>query len=106
VVGKGSKRRPEKKVGLYSDNWDKIFNKEKTMIEIYGKTRCTFCTQAKMLCEQKGLEYTYKLLDADFTQEEFFEKFPNAKTFPQIIIEDVCIGGYQNLVEEINELGL
>ncbi len=108
MVGKGSKRRPEKTVGLYADNWDKIFNKETTMktVEIYGKTRCTFCTQAKMLCEQKGLGYEYKLLDADFTQEEFFEKFPNAKTFPQIIFEGDAIGGYQNLVKEIEELGL
>ena len=76
------------------------------MIQIYGKTRCTFCTQAKRLCETKGLEYEYKLLDADFTSEEFFKIFPNAKTFPQIMIDGEPIGGYTNLVEEINELGL
>ena len=49
MVGKGSKRRPGKG---YEDNWDKIF-KRKDMITIYGKTRCSFCTQAKNLCEQK-----------------------------------------------------
>ncbi len=95
-MGKGSKRRPG--TG-YSDNWDKIFKKEKDMVTIYGKTRCTFCTQAKQLCEVKGLEYEYKLLDADFTSEEFFELFPGARTFPQIIFNEEKIGGYSGLVE-------
>ena len=99
-MSKGSKRRPEKTVGLYRDNWDKIF-KRKDMITIYGKTRCSFCTQAKNLCEQKGLDYEYKLLDADYTSEEFFELFPGARTFPQIIMNEEKIGGYAGLVELI-----
>ena len=36
------------------------------MIEIYGKPQCPFCDRAKALCEQKGLEYTYKSLGTDF----------------------------------------
>ena len=37
------------------------------------------------------------MLDKDFTREEFFKKFPNAKTFPQIIINQEHIGGYFEL---------
>ena len=92
-MSKGSKRRPGKG---YEDNWDLIF-KRKKMIEIYGKPRCPFCDRAKALCEQKGLEYTYKMLDADFTAEEMFERAPNAKTFPQIIINNEHVGGYNEL---------
>lgn len=95
MAGKGSKRRPGKG---YEDNWDKIF-KRKDMITIYGKTRCSFCTQAKNLCEQKGLDYEYKMLDADYTSEEFFETFPGARTFPQIIYHGEKIGGYAGLIE-------
>ena len=69
------------------------------MIEIYGKPRCPFCDRAKALCEQKGLDYEYKLLDADYTSEEFFELFPGARTFPQIIMNEEKIGGYAGLVE-------
>ena len=54
-----------------------------------GKT-----TVAKALCEQKGLDYEYKMLDADFTAEELFEKVPNARTFPQIWIDEKHVGGY------------
>ena len=58
---------------------------------------CSYCAMAKKLCEQQGYEYTYKMLGKDFTREEFFKKFPNAKTFPQIIINNEHIGTYNHL---------
>ena len=67
------------------------------MITIYGKPRCTYCDAAKRLCEQKGLDFEYKMLDADYTAEELFEKVPNARTFPQIFIDGNSIGGFQEL---------
>ena len=97
--GKGSKRRG-KGDDAYRDNWDKIFKKDK-MITIYGKPRCPFCDRAKALCEQKGLEYDYKMLDADFTAEELFEKAPDARTFPQIWIGDKHVGGYDQFKDEV-----
>ena len=33
----------------------------------------------------------------DFTREEFFNKFPNTKTMPQIIIDNKHIGGHYDL---------
>ena len=69
------------------------------MIEIWSKPACPYCVKAKNLCEQKGLDYEYKLLDADYTSEEFFELFPGARTFPQIIMNEEKIGGYAGLVE-------
>ena len=71
------------------------------MITIYGKPRCTFCDAAKRLCESKGLEYEYKMLDADFTMEDLIEKVPTAKTFPQIWIDDKHIGGYDQFKSEV-----
>lgn len=69
------------------------------MIEIYSKPSCPYCVRAKNLCEQEGYEYTYKMLDEDFTREELFEIFPGARTFPQIKIDGENIGGYQQLEE-------
>ena len=37
------------------------------------------------------------MLDQDYTREDFFTKFPNAKTFPQIIINDEHVGGHHEL---------
>lgn len=67
------------------------------MIEIYGKPACPFCDKAKALCEQKGYVYEYKSLGNDFTTEELFDRFPGARTFPQIAIDGTGIGGYMEL---------
>ena len=34
------------------------------------------------------------MLDEDFTREELMEKFPTARTFPQIVVEGQSIGGF------------
>jgi len=67
------------------------------VIEIYGKTQCPFCDKAKALCEREDMEYKYKQLGEDFGREEMLEIFPNARTFPQIIVDGNKIGGYTEL---------
>ena len=37
------------------------------------------------------------MLNKDYSREQFFEIFPTAKTFPQIIINGEKIGGYHEL---------
>ena len=37
------------------------------------------------------------MLNQDYNREQFFEIFPTAKTFPQIIINGEKIGGYHEL---------
>ena len=69
------------------------------MIEIYGKDNCPYCDMAKALCEQKKIDYEYKLFGKDFTREELMETFPGARTFPQIIDKKKKIGGYTELKE-------
>ena len=72
------------------------------MVTIYGKPSCAYCIMAKTLCEQKGLEYKYLNMGDDYTAEDFFETFPTARTFPQIIVDDEKIGGYTELEQRIN----
>ena len=63
--------------------------------EIYSKTNCIYCDKAKMRLSKHNPKIF--MLDQDFTREEFFQKFPNAKTFPQIIINNTHIGTYNEL---------
>ena len=63
--------------------------------EIYSKNNCVFCDKAKMRLAKFNPEIF--MLDKDFTREEFFKKFPNAKTFPQITIKNKHIGTYNDL---------
>jgi len=64
-------------------------------ISIYSKPNCVFCDKAKI----KLQKYNPKIhmLDEDFNREDFFKKFPNAKTFPQIVIDNKNVGGYYEL---------
>ena len=64
------------------------------MIEIWSKPQCQFCDKAENLCKQKNFEYKKYMLDEDFTRAELVEKFPSARTFPQITIDGELIGGY------------
>ena len=64
-------------------------------VEIYSKTNCIFCDKAKMRLTKENPKI--HMLDKDYTRDDFFTKFPNARTFPQIIINGKSIGGYHEL---------
>lgn len=72
------------------------------MVTIYGKPSCGYCVMAKTLCEQKGVEYKYLNMGDDYTTEEFFNTFPQARTFPQIQVDGESIGGYTELETRLN----
>lgn len=72
-------------------------------IEIYGRPGCSYCNMAKDLLNKKGLHYTEHVVGSTMTREEFFEKFPEAKTVPQITIDGRLIGGYDKLTEWMND---
>lgn len=78
-------------------------------IQIYSKGNCSFCTAAQRLAanvvreaSQQNHSYDKYMLDTDFTREQLLEKFPNAKTFPQITIDGIGIGGYTEFEKYIN----
>ena len=64
-------------------------------IEIYSKTNCVFCEKTKIRLQKHNPKI--QMLDKDYNREDFFKKFPNARTFPQIIINGNNIGGYAEL---------
>jgi len=67
-------------------------------IEIFSKDNCSYCDRAISAAQQfiQESEHTYevKKLGVDFSREELFENFPEARTFPQIRIDGEAIGGY------------
>ena len=73
------------------------------MYTIYSKPNCSYCSQAKQLLEQNKLEFEYKNLGTHYSLQEFMELFPNARTFPMIVKYGEVIGGFNNLVEYLNQ---
>lgn len=66
-------------------------------ITIYTKKNCVYCDYAKNLLEHNKINYTPMVLDEDFTRENLLELFPNARSFPVIVVDGFNIGGYDEL---------
>lgn len=65
--------------------------------EIWTKQNCPYCVRAKALFEQKGVEYTEFTIGEGVTREQLLERAPNARTVPQIWLDDSYVGGYTEL---------
>jgi len=75
------------------------------MIIIWGKPQCSHCESAKRLLDSRELAYEYRQLGVDFEREEIIAEFPEARTFPQIVINGNKIGGYAQLGTYLEETG-
>ena len=62
-----------------------------------------FCEMAKTLLTQKGIEYEERNLAEDWKIQQLLEAVPNARTVPQIFIDDKYIGSYDKLVEYLKK---
>ena len=71
------------------------------MVTIYGQESCIYCIKAKELCESLGLSYQYKTVNDKEVLAEMLEIAPGSKTVPQIVWNGKHIGGYTELVTEI-----
>jgi len=58
---------------------------------------------AKTLLKQKGIEYEERNIAKDWKVEQLLEAVPNARTVPQIFLDDKYIGSYDNLVDYLNQ---
>jgi glutaredoxin len=61
-------------------------------VEIYSKENCVNCNKAKIILNKFNPKVL--MLDKDFSKEFFSEKFPDARSFPQIVINDGHVGGH------------
>ena len=72
-------------------------------VEIYTKNNCIWCDRAKLLLDSKDIEFKEIDLSDDLKREKFYNSIgENVKTVPQIYIDDLRIGGYQDLVAWFN----
>ena len=68
-----------------------------TKAVIWSKDRCSFCDQAKNLLKLKGIEYEERNISRDWTREQLLEAVPDARTVPQIFLDEQLIGGFTEL---------
>lgn len=67
-------------------------------VEIYTKFACPYCVRAKHLLDSKGVRYTeYDVTMDSGKRAEMVVRAPGARTVPQIFINDVAVGGSDDL---------
>ena len=66
-------------------------------IVLCTQKNCGYCKMAMYEFDKLNWNYTAKNIEEDAHRESLFEELPNAKTVPQIWINDVHIGGYNEL---------
>lgn len=68
-------------------------------VTIYSGIRCAYCNAAKRLLDNKGVEYTEINVDEDPTLREEMLARTKRQTVPQIFIDDLHVGGFDDLAE-------
>lgn len=83
--------------------------------EVFTRNPCPYCVSAKKLLEARGVEYT-EIPVSETTRETLIERVVSAtiseehpqgnipKSVPQIFLDGVYIGGYDNLVAHYKAL--
>ena len=64
---------------------------------VWSKNACPFCDQAKNLLNLKGIEFEERNISTDWTREQLLEAVPDARTVPQIFLDEQLIGGFTEL---------
>jgi len=70
----------------------------KPRIRIFTSDPCSFCTRAKRLLSQKGVDYEeIAFARSDLRARQDLVDLTGRHTVPQILVDDTPIGGYDEL---------
>ena len=70
---------------------------------VYTKDNCPYCYKVKQVLELTGTKFSSFNLNEDFTREEFYSKFGEGSTFPQVICDDKKLGGCVDTIKFLRE---
>ena len=68
---------------------------------VWSKPGCSQSESAKHLLKTKGIEYEEENIAEGYKIQDLLELVPNAKTMPQIWLDEEHIGGYRELQEKL-----
>ena len=70
---------------------------------VYSKAGCGFCERLIQFMDDKNVPYEKFNLGADYTSEDFIDKFGYNSTFPQVFHLNKTIGGMKDTVRYLLE---
>ncbi|MEY4161175.1 MAG: glutaredoxin 3 [Pseudomonadota bacterium] len=67
-------------------------------VEIYTQWGCPYCVRAKALLDSKGVVYSeYDTTMDSSKRTEMVARKPDARTVPQIFVDDIAYGGCDDI---------
>jgi glutaredoxin 3 len=70
---------------------------------VWSKYNCPYCDQAKALLQSKNIPFEERKIGDGYTKEELLEAVPNARSVPQIFLNNKLIGGFTELRQYIQD---
>ena len=70
---------------------------------VWSKDQCPYCDQAKALLRSRNIEFEERNIQHGWTKEQLLEAVPNARTVPQIFLDDKLVGGFTELKTTLTE---
>ena len=67
-------------------------------VVMYSSNQCPLCTQAKALLSAREIEFEEINLSMDADGRVALNEKTGMMTFPQILVDDELIGGFQELI--------
>lgn len=68
-------------------------------VQVFSKSNCQYCVMAKQFLTKNEIAYEEINLDDEAARLEFYQKCgPGIRSMPQIFVDDVRLGGYQDLM--------
>ena len=68
---------------------------------VWSKYNCQFCDQAKALLKIYKIPFEERKIGDGWSKEELLEAVPNARSVPQIFIDDEYVGGFPELQQKL-----
>ena len=68
---------------------------------VWSKDQCPYCDQAKALLKSRNIEFEERNIMHGWTREQLLEAVPNARTVPQIFLDEELVGGFTELRQRL-----
>ena len=78
----------------------------KSSVIIYSKAHCPYCDYAKAFFDSHQIAYKEMRIDQDAQALKAMQQITQARTVPQIVINNRLIGGYTDLMSKYESEGL
>jgi glutaredoxin 3 len=71
---------------------------------VWSKDTCSYCDLAIKELQNRKYKVVVKKLNKTHSKEDLLKVVPNARTVPQIFIDDKYVGGYNDLMKYFSSL--